>query len=862
MAGSGRRRLQGGGRRTQRGGRYVVVVESPAKAKTIGAWLGPSYRVVATRGHVRDLPAKAGSVDPGDGFSMVYETGKAAARTLGAIVRALENAEGLILATDPDREGEAIAWQVLDWLTERDAIGGRRVERATFHEVTEEAVRAALANPRGIDMDLVRAWQARRALDYLVGYGLSPVLWRKLPGCRSAGRVQSVALRLICEREAGIEAFVPRQYWTVEAEAAAGDGVPFAATLVRLDGTAIGETGMEEEAAARDAARRIREARFRAVAVERDTLHRPPNPPFATATLQLAAFRRLGLGVGETMAIAQRLYEGVDLGAETTGLITYPRTDSTAMAGTAVAQARAVIAERFGADCVPARPRTFRAKRIRPGARNAQEAHEAIRPTGFGRTPEAVARHLDRDAAGLYGLIWRRALASQMAAARVERVRIELAGEDDAVALAAEGTARVFDGHFRLRAAAGDGASGDEGAGGGDLPTLRTGDRVTVSAVRAERHVAASPPRHTEAGLVRRLEEHGIGRPSTWAAIIAVLQARGYAVLHERRLLPTERGRVLAAFLEHGFGRWMDTGFTAAMEDDLDRIAAGALARRGMLEGFWAPFEAALGEAGGLTRKTVRAAIEDRLDEYLFGPDGAEPMRRRCPACGGDRLELKLSRYGPFVGCADYPDCAYRRSLSAAAAEEDGYAGPRNLGSDPGTGMDVTLRRGPTGWYVQRGERAGKEKPDRMSLPPSLEPDDIDLSTALRLLALPRQVGLHPETGAPILAGIGRYGPWVRHGETYAAIPDGEDVLGVGINRAVALIADKEIRRSRARGPNTVLRELGRHPRDGAPVRLKTGHYGPFVAHRRRYASVPEDLAPEDVTLDAAVALLERAAGG
>ena len=637
MAGIGRRRLQGGGRRTQRGGRHVVVVESPAKVKTIGAWLGPSYRVMATRGHVRDLPAKAGSVDPGDGFSMVYETGKAAARTLGAIVRALENAEGLILATDPDREGEAIAWQVLDWLTERDAIGARRVERATFHEVTEEAVRAALDNPRGIDMDLVAAWQARRALDYLVGYGLSPVLWRKLPGCRSAGRVQSVALRLICEREVGIEAFVPRRYWTVEAEGAAGDGVPFAATLVRLDGTAIGDAGIEAEAAARDAARRIREARFRAVIVERDTLHRPPNPPFATATLQLAAFRRLGLGVGETMAIAQRLYEGVDLGAETKGLITYPRTDTTAMAGTAVAQARAVIAERFGANCVPARPRTFRAKRIRPGARNTQEAHEAIRPTGFGRTPEAVARHLDRDAAGLYGLIWRRALASQVAAARVERVSIELAGEDGAVALAAECTARVFDSHFRLapdhdpgiRATAADGASGDTHAGGGNLPKLRTGDRVTVSAVRAERHVAAPPPRHTEAGLVRRLEEHGIGRPSTWAAIIAVLQARGYAVLHERRLLPTERGRVLAAFLEHGFGRWMDYGFTAAMEDDLDRIAAGALARKGMLEGFWGPFEAALGEAGGLTRKTVRAAVEARLDGFLFGPDGTEPRRRR-----------------------------------------------------------------------------------------------------------------------------------------------------------------------------------------------------------------------------------------
>ena len=878
MAGKGRRRAREAGGGTGRRGRLVVVVESPAKAKTIGAWLGPSCRVMATRGHVSDLPSKAGSVKPEDGFAMVTETGRGAARTLGAIARALENADGLVLATDPDREGEAIAWQVLDWLTERDAIGGRRVERATFHEVTEEAVRTALANPRGIDMDLVAAWQARRALDYLVGYGLSPVLWRKLPGCRSAGRVQSVALRLICEREAGIEAFVPRRYWTVEAEAAGKDGNGFAATLVRLDGIAIGEAGIEAEAAARDAARRIREAPFRAVAVERDTLHRPPNPPFATATLQLAAFRRLGLGVGETMAIAQRLYEGVDLGAETTGLITYPRTDSTAMAGAAVARARAAIAARFGADCVPARPRTFRAKRIRPGARNVQEAHEAIRPTGFGRTPEAVARHLDRDAAGLYGLIWRRALASQMAAARVDRVRIEFAGEDGAVALAAECSAMVFDGHFRLapdhdpgiRATAGDGASGDTHAGGGALPKLRTGDRVTVSAVHAERHAAAPPQRHTEAGLVRRLEEHGIGRPSTWAAILAVLQARGYAVLHERRLLPTERGRVLTAFLEHGFGRWMDTGFTAAMEDDLDRIAAGALARQGMLEGFWGPFEAALGEAGGLTRKTVRAAVEARLDGFLFGPDGTDPKRRRCPACGRDTLELKLSRYGPFVGCAAYPDCGYRRSLSAAGAQEDGYAGPRPLGSDPDTETAVTLRRGPTGWYVQRGEHAGKPridargkregkaKPDRMSLPPSLEPDDIDLAHALRLLALPRRVGLHPETGEPILAGIGRYGPWVRHAGTYAAIPEGEDVLDVGINRAVALIADKEIRQSRARGPNRVLRELGRHPGDGAPVRLKTGHYGPFVAHRRRYASLPKDLAPEDATLDAAVALLER----
>ena len=541
----------------------MVVVESPAKAKTIAGWLGPGHRVIATRGHVSDLPAKAGSVRPGEDFAMTWQTGRGAARTLGSIARALGQAEALVLATDPDREGEAIAWQVVDWLAARGALDGRRVERAAFNEVTEAAVRAALDRSRALDMDLVRAWQARRALDYLVGYGLSPLLWRKLPGCRSAGRVQSVALRLLCEREAGIAAFVPRAFWTVEAELETGEGVRFTAAPIRLDGAAVGEAGFASEDAARDAARRIRGASFRAAAVERDTLRRRPNPPFATATLQLAASRRLGLDVGETMAIAQRLYEGIDLGAGTAGLVTYPRTGSTAMAAPAVAQARAVIAERFGADHVPARPRTFGA-----GAVGAGEAHEAIRPADFRIAPEAAARRLDRDAAALYGLIWRRALASQMAAARVERLRIGLAGGNGALALAGECAATVFAGHTRIREDGGD--DGDTA-----LPRLAPGDRVTVAAVRIERQAAPPPPRLTEAGLVRRLEARGIGRPSTWAAIVAVLKERGYAVLHERRLVPTERGRVLTAFLEHGFGRWVDYGFTAAMEDDLDRIAAG-----------------------------------------------------------------------------------------------------------------------------------------------------------------------------------------------------------------------------------------------------------------------------------------------
>ena len=851
MAGSGRRRLQDGGRRTQRGGRHVVVVESPAKARTIGAWLGPSYRVMATRGHVRDLPARAGSVDPRDGFSMVYETGKRAARTLGAIAKALARADILVLATDPDREGEAIAWQVLSWLTERDAVGDRPVLRAVFHEVTPTAVRRALIRPRAIDMDLVRAWQARRALDYLVGYGLSPVLWRKLPGCRSAGRVQSVALRLVCEREAEIEAFAPKAYWTVEAELAAQDGAPFPATLCRLDGDGIDDAGLASERMAKDAVERIRAGTFAVSSVERDTLRRQPLPPFTTATLQQEAARRLGFGIGETMAVAQRLYEGVDLGGESAGLVTYMRTDSTAMATTAVAQVRAVVGRAFGAGYVPAKPHVHRSR-----ARHVQEAHEAIRPTDFERTPENLGGRLDRAAVQLYGLIRDRALASQMPEARFDRVRLEIASKAGDIVLEASGLSPAFDGHLRVW----DG-DGNGGAGGGDpaLAALETGTRVSAAPAPPRGRATQPPPRYTEAGLVRRLDELGIGRPSTWAAILAVLQEREYVLLHRRRFVPTERGRVVTAFLEDFFGQWVEYGFTAAMETDLDRVAGGSLAWRGMLKRFWDRFQPALEEAGTLERATIRRAVETRLEGFLFGSGSG---RRRCPSCGGGGLELRLGRHGPFVGCAGYPECGYRRRLPAA--EDDGYTGPRGLGTDPETGLAVTLRRGPVGWYVQRGDGkstgtvAAGGKPERMSLPASMAPETVDLDLARRLLALPRIVGRHPGTGQPIRAGIGRYGPWLRHEDTYAAIPADEDVLAIGINRAVALVTDKEIRESRARGPKQVLRRLGRHPGDGAPVWLKTGHYGPFVAHRRRYAGVPEDLALDTLTLEQAVDLLDR----
>ena len=749
-----------------------------------------------------------------------------------------------MLATDADREGEAIAWQVLGWLEERSAVGECKVERVAFREVTPAAVRRAMVRPRAIDMDLVRAWQARRALDYLVGYGLSPVLWRKLPGCRSAGRVQSVALRLVCEREAEIEAFAPSASWRVEATVTAPGGASFEAALSRLDGAQLPEAGLASERAAREAAARIEQGPLHVASVERDTLRRAPPPPFTTSTLQQEAARRLGFGIGETMDIAQRLYEGMELEDGRAGLITYMRTDSTAMAKTAVAEARETVRDEFGAAYLSARPRSPRPRARREG--DAKEAHEAIRPTDFARSAPALEARLGRSAAALYGLIRNRALASQMAAARIERVRVELACDDGEAALAASGASLAFDGHLRVW-----GEDARDGPGDAALPALERGAPVTLGAVRVERHETAPPARYSEAGLVRRLDALGIGRPSTWAAIVAVLREREYVRVDERRFVPTERGRVATAFLEGHFGRWMEYGFSARMEADLDRVAGGGLAWRAMLGAFWGPFHAALEAAGTLERAAVLEALEGRLERYLFG-DGA----RRCPGCGAVALELRLSRHGPFVGCARYPRCGYRRGLEAAAG--DGYTGPRALGAEPGSGLAVTLRRGPNGWYVQRGEDGGDTKPERTSLPPETAPDAVDLALARRLLALPREVGPHPDTGEPIHAGIGRYGPWLRHRETYAAIPDNEDVLAMGLNRAVALIADKEVRESRAREPKRTLRKLGTHPADGAPVWLKSGRHGPFVAHRRRYASVPDEVGPDALTLEQAVALLER----
>ena len=763
---------------------HVVVVESPAKAKTIRKHLGGGYRVFATRGHVSDLAAKDGSVDPAQDFAMTYVANPRAVPALRAVAAALRDADSLVLATDPDREGEAIAWQVLAWLRERGALGDRPVRRVVFYEVTAEAVRAAMANPREIDMDLVRAQQARRALDYLVGFNLSAVLWRKLPGSRSAGRVQSVALRLICEREAEIEAFVPQEYWTVDASVMAERG-SFTARLVRLDGTALDRLALGTEAVAEEAAGRIRKGPFRVAALERGEVRRNPAPPFTTSTLQQEASRKLGFGVKKTMRVAQRLYEGVDLGGETAGLITYMRTDSVAMSRTATGGVRRVIREAFGRDYLPHRARVFRA-----GSPNAHEAHEAIRPTEIPRTPESLAGRLGADEAGLYDLIWKRAVASQMAGARLDRVRVELVSETGDVVLSAAGSAIMFDGFLRVYREGRD----DEGADGEDearLPEMAEGERLFVSEVRPERRFTRPPPRYTEAALVRALEELGIGRPSTYAAIVSVLQEREYVVLLGRRFVPMERGRVVTAFLEAYFAPWVAYDFTDSLEKDLDRVARGDAAWKGVLHGFWGAFEAALGAAGELGRAEVRAAVEVALGTYLFGAPGTAG-ERPCSSCAGGRLALKFGRYGAFVGCTNYPDCRYRRPLAAGLQEGQGSTGePKRIGVDPATGEELTLRMGRYGLFVQRGEDVGEARAARGSVPKGMAPDEVTLDLARALLALPRVVGVHPGTGETILAGIGRYGAWLKHGGIYVALPEDEDVLSVGLNRAVTLIAAK-----------------------------------------------------------------------
>jgi DNA topoisomerase-1 len=854
----------------------VVIVESAAKAKAINKYLGSKYKVLASYGHVRDLPAKDGSVEPDNDFHMHWDVDGKSQRIMKEIAAAVRTADKLILATDPDREGEAISWHILRILEERKALKkGLPVERVTFNAVTKQSVLDAFKQPRAIDDPLVESYLARRALDYLVGFTLSPVLWRKLPGARSAGRVQSVALRLVCDREAEIEAFKTQEYWSIEALLATPKGETLTARLAAIAGKRLDRLDIKDGASAHAIKAAIEGGAFRVTSVEKKAVRRNPAAPFTTSTLQQEASRKLGYSAKQTMNLAQRLYEGVEIDGEVTGLITYMRTDGVTIIPEAIGAIRGLIEHDYSKRYLPPFIREYKAK-----AKNAQEAHEAIRPTDVRRKPEEVAHYLERSQARLYELIWKRAVASQMASAELEQTtaEIEVPGRDGkAYGLRATGSVVMFDGFMRLyeegrddrpaKNGKADGAAEDDDSR--RLPPLTQGDALKDRGIEAKQHFTEPPPRYTEATLVKRMEELGIGRPSTYASTLAVLEDRDYVTIDRKRMVPQDKGRLVTAFLESFFKRYVEYDFTADLEEKLDLISDGRLEYKMVLRDFWRDFIGAVESIKDLRVGDVLEALNEILGPHIFPPkdDGGDP--RQCPVCGEGRLSLKVSgKFGAFIGCSRYPDCRYTRQLSAAGNGTDAEASTpegKILGYDPESGFAVSLRVGRFGPYLQLGEGAKDEKPKRSSIPAGFDPNTIELERALQLLSLPRTVGTHPETGKPITAGLGRYGPFILHDGTYANLQSAEEVFSVGINRAVVLLAEKKAgtgsRFQRAAPP--VIKELGEHPAEGGKIQVLSGRYGPYVRHGDVNATLQRGKTPEALTVEEAVQLIaERVAKG
>ena len=837
----------------------VVVVELPAKAKTINKYLGSGYKVLASFGHVRDLPAKDGSVRPDDDFEMTWEVDSASNKRLKEIADALKGSDGLVLATDPDREGEAISWHVLEVLRRKRAIGDKPVKRVVFNAITKKAVLDAMANPRDIDTPLVDAYLARRALDYLVGFNLSPVLWRKLPGARSAGRVQSVALRLVCDREAEIERFVSEEYWQIAAELKTPRSEVFTARLVSNEGKRLQKMSISNAEQAGSIKAMLEGATFRTDSVEAKPTRRNPAPPFTTSTLQQAASSKLGFNASRTMQVAQRLYEGIELGGETVGLITYMRTDGVQMAPEAIDAARDAIGEQFGPRYLPEKARFYSTK-----AKNAQEAHEAIRPTDFNRTPDQVKRYLDGDQLRLYELVWKRGIASQMASAEIERTTVEITATNGGrtAGLRATGSVIRFDGFIAAYTdQKEDGEQGDDGDDDGRLPEINTNEDLARQKILSTQHFTEPPPRYSEATLIKKMEELGIGRPSTYAATLATLRDREYVTIDKRKLVPEAKGRLVTAFLESFFERYVEYDFTADLEEKLDSISDGKLAWKDVLRDFWKDFLVHVEETKELRVSEVLDALNEELAPLVFPKkeDGGDP--RACPNCGSGQLSLKLGKYGAFVGCSNYPECNYTRQLSSESGSEAEAAlsnEPKGLGKDPHTDEEITLRSGRFGPYVQRGD--GKEA-KRSSLPKGWKPEDMDHEKALALLSLPRDIGKHPETGRMISAGIGRYGPFVLHDGSYANLESVEDVFSIGLNRAVTVIAEKKAKGpGRGRGTPAAIKELGQHP-DGGVITVRDGRYGPYVNWAKVNATLPKGKDPQSVTMEEALGLIAEKAG-
>ena len=812
------------------------MVESPAKAKTINKYLGTDYSVFASYGHVRDLPPKDGSVDPQNNFEMLWEVSTDSKKHIKAISDALKKDNTLILATDPDREGEAISWHLEEALRKRRAINGNtQIQRVVFNAITKSAVSEAMKAPREIDSPLVEAYLARRALDYLVGFNLSPVLWRKLPGARSAGRVQSVCLRLIVEREMEIEAFKAQEYWSVHASLKSPRGQVFDARLITLAGDKLDKFDLQNEPQAEIAVAAVQSRDLHIKSVEANAANRNPYAPFMTSTLQQEASRKFGMGARQTMSIAQRLYEA--------GHITYMRTDGIDMAPEAVMATREEISRRYGVNYVPKSPRMYKNK-----AKNAQEAHECIRPTDVSKDA-SIAKISDADQRKLYDLIWKRTISCQMEAAKLERTTIDITSEDQQILLRANGQVTIFDGFLKVYEEGHDDTEKREDRK--SLPKLFENEQLEKLEVTNEQHFTQAPPRYTEATLVKKMEELGIGRPSTYASIVTTIQDRDYVRKEKNRLSPEDKGRIVTIFLLNFFKKYIEYDFTAGLEEKLDIISAGKLEYTNVLKDFWQDFSSAISETSELRITQVLDVLDDALSPQLYPPrsDGADP--RLCPKCKSGKLHLKSSKTGGFVGCGNYPECNFTRPISG----DNGDNADRTLGEDQGD--VIQLKSGRFGPYIQRGEVSEETpKPPRASLPKSWNASELDLAKALQLLELPREIGKHPEDGEVVEAGIGRYGPFVKHGRLYANLKEVDEVFTIGMNRAVEVLALKASNSGRGSAAAKPIKELGEHPDEGGPVNVMDGKYGPYVKWGKINATLPKDVEPDSLELEAAVLLI------
>ncbi len=819
----------------------LVIVESPAKAKTINKYLGKDYLVMASFGHIRDVPAKTGSVRPHEDFAMDWEVQSRGEKTVREMIKALAKADALYLASDPDREGEAIAWHVVQELKRRKKLPETMpIHRVVFHEITKSAILEAIQNPRDIDMQLVDAYLARRTLDYLVGFSISPLLWRSLPGAKSAGRVQSVALRLVCEREDEITAFIPQEYWTVGAELLTPAEEKFSAKLTHLKGNKLTKFDLNNETTAKEAETLVKDASFKVANIERKQTKRNPAPAFTTSTIQQEASRKLGFSAKKTMQLAQNLYEGVDIGGETVGLITYMRTDSVALSTEAVTAIRSLIEKEYGTDFLPEKPRIYK-----NNSKNAQEAHEAIRPTNVMRTPESIAMHLSADQRKLYELIWKRTIASQMQSAVLDKVGIDIVAEDNSCQLRATGQTIAFAGFIKVYKEDVDEKNQDDDDK--MLPPMNEGDNLKTHNVLTEQHFTEPPARFSEASLVKKLEELGIGRPSTYATILSVLQERAYVKLVAKKFIPEDRGKIVTAFLENYFTKYVQYDYTAQMENKLDDITQGALKWKAVLHDFWSQFDSTV-KAVPQKMTDILETVSKSLEKQIFPTEES----RKCPDCENGKLSLHIGKFGAFIGCSNYPTCKHTRqfaSITPPEVDENGKVietAPDDkqtqiLGKNA-AGIDVILKKGPYGWYVQLGE--GKEA-KRTGLPKSQNPEEVTIEKALQLLALPRLLGNDPETKEPIEAGLGKFGPYVKRGTTYQSLTPDDDVLTIDFDRAIALLSQSKEKQK--------AKELGSWQED--KITYQIGRYGPYVKWKKVMASVKKkDAIP---TLEEAIGLIQ-----